>query len=345
MNVPESTPLAVEQPAPSQPIQDTQTTFMLELNLLRQVLSNQEEIGCRVRKIEAELQESKRVRTTEVELADLAQDPATLDAIQAIEDIETKRQTVANNPISTRSRGQGVDHTRRDIPLPGLVYDEKSFTKGREARGEPVEDLVQIQIHPTDPTKTTRIGALLSPQQKISFEKFLKENMDVFAWSHDEMPGIDPKVMVHKLNVDPNHKIVQQKRRVFTPEKYEAIREEVDKLLKAGSIQNIDYPTWLANVVLVKKANGQWRLCVDFTDLNKACPKDSFPLPRIDQLVDATAGHELLSFMDAYSGYNQIRMHEPDQEKTAFITDRGLLLQGDAVRPQKRRSHLSEARE
>ncbi|KAL5550933.1 hypothetical protein UlMin_001109 [Ulmus minor] len=78
------------------------------------------------------------------------------------------------------------------------------------------------------------------------------------------------------------------------------------------------------NVVLVKKANGNWRVCVDFTDLNRACPNDSFPLPRIDQLVDATAGHELLSFMDAYSGYNQIRMHEEDQEHTAFLTNQGL---------------------
>ncbi|KAL5539706.1 hypothetical protein UlMin_045789 [Ulmus minor] len=78
------------------------------------------------------------------------------------------------------------------------------------------------------------------------------------------------------------------------------------------------------NVVLVKQVNGNWRVCVDFTDLNKACPKDSFPLPRIDQLMDATTGHELLSFMDAYSGYNQIRMHQPDQEHTAFLTDQGL---------------------
>ncbi|KAL5546344.1 hypothetical protein UlMin_006031 [Ulmus minor] len=103
-----------------------------------------------------------------------------------------------------------------------------------------------------------------------------------------------------------------------------AINTEVDKLLKADFIREANYPEWIANVVLVKKANGNWRVCVDFTDLNKACPKDSFPLPRIDQLVDATAGHELLSFMDAYSGYNQIRMHQPDQEHTAFLTDQGL---------------------
>ncbi|KAL5550984.1 hypothetical protein UlMin_001160 [Ulmus minor] len=103
-----------------------------------------------------------------------------------------------------------------------------------------------------------------------------------------------------------------------------AINTEVDKLLKAGFIEEANYPDWIANVVLVKKANGNWKVCVDFTDLNLACPKDSFPLPRIDQLVDATARHELLSFMDAYSGYNQIRMHEEDQEHTAFLTNHGL---------------------
>ena len=83
------------------------------------------------------------------------------------------------------------------------------------------------------------------------------------------------------------------------------------------------YPDWLANPVVVKKKNGKWRVCVDFTDLNKACPKDSFPLPHIDRLVEATAGNELLSFMDAFSGYNQFMMNPDDREKTAFITDRG----------------------
>ena len=94
--------------------------------------------------------------------------------------------------------------------------------------------------------------------------------------------------------------------------------------MATGLIREVYYPEWLANVVLVKKANGKWRMCVDFTDLNKACPKDSFPLPRIDQLVDSTAEHKLLMFMDIFSGYNQIRMAEEDQEKIAFITSQGL---------------------
>jgi hypothetical protein len=139
-----------------------------------------------------------------------------------------------------------------------------------------------------------------------------------------DMPGIDTEVMVHKLNVNPSMHPVKQKRRVFALERNAAVMAEVDKLLTAGFIREVYYPEWLANVVMVKKSNGNWRMYVDFTDLNKACPKDSYPLPRIDQLVDSTAGHKLLSFMDAFSGYNQIQMEEEDQEKTAFITSRGL---------------------
>ena len=88
--------------------------------------------------------------------------------------------------------------------------------------------------------------------------------------------------------------------------------EEVEKLLVAKFIREVYYPEWLTNVVMVKKSNEKWRMCVDFTDLNNACPKDSFPLPRIDQFIDSTIGHELPSFMDAFSGYNQILMKKED---------------------------------
>jgi hypothetical protein len=173
-----------------------------------------------------------------------------------------------------------------------------------------------------DPGKKVSIGSQLPQLVKEDLVAFLKHNSDVFAWSHEDMPGIDPSVIVHKLNVEPSHRPVKQRRRTFATKRNQAIAEEVEKWLKAGFIREVDYPEWLANVVLVKKSNGKWRMCVDFTDLNKACPKDSFPLPRINLLVDSTSGHELLSFMDAFSGYNQIYMEEADQEKTSFITDR-----------------------
>ena len=127
------------------------------------------------------------------------------------------------------------------------------------------------------------------------------------------MPRIDPSVMVHRLNVSPSFPPIRQKKRVFAPEQDLAVAEEVRKLQEASFIREVYYPEWLANIVMVKKASGKWRICmVDFTNLNKACPKDSYPFPRVDVLVDSTAQHQLLSFMDAFSGYNQIRMHEAD---------------------------------
>ncbi|KAH9727588.1 Ribonuclease H [Citrus sinensis] len=175
-----------------------------------------------------------------------------------------------------------------------------SRVENKKSRQEPVEDLEAVSLGPENPGKTIRIGSRLKGEQKQELVKCLQAHADVFAWTREDMPGIDPE------------------------ERYEAINGEVEKLLRAGFIREVSYPEWISNVVLVKKTNGKWRMCVDFTDLNKACPKDSFPLPKIDQLVDSTAGHGLLSFMDAFSGYNQIPMYEQDEESTAFITNQGL---------------------
>ena len=138
------------------------------------------------------------------------------------------------------------------------------------------------------------------------------------------MPGIPASIIQHHLNVDPEKKPVQQRRRIFTPKRNKAVMDEVNKLLTANFIREVHYPKWLANVVMVKKTNGKWRMWIDFTNLNQAYPKDSFPLPKIDQLVDSIVRHKLLTFMDVFSGYNQIQMAEKDQEKTAFITSQGL---------------------
>ena len=110
----------------------------------------------------------------------------------------------------------------------------------------------------------------------------------------------------------------------YGPERAAAANTEVQKLLEAGFIQECHYPEWFSNVVLVKKPNGTWRMCVDFTNLKKVCPKDSYLLPKIDKLVDATARHALLSFMDTFSGYHQIPLWPEDQEKTTFIIDHDL---------------------
>ena len=171
---------------------------------------------------------------------------------------------------------------------------------------EPIEKLEEVFLNDLNHERTTKIGTLTSPTVRQALTTFLKSNRDVFAWSHEDMPRIDPSVMVHRLNVSPSFPPIRQKKRVFAPERDRAITEKVRKLQKASFIREVYYPDWLVNVVIVKKASGKRRMCVDFTNLNKACPKDSYPLPQVDVLVDSTARHRLLSFMDAFSGYNQI---------------------------------------
>ena len=159
--------------------------------------------------------------------------------------------------------------------------------------------------------------------RRAALLELLKEFRDVFAWSYNEMPGLDPNLITHKLNIAPGERPIKQAQRIFRPDVEIQIKTEIEKLLKVGFIAPIQHPTWLANIVPVKKKNGQIRVCVDFRDLNKACPKDDFPLPIIDLLVDATAGCDMFSFLDGFSGYNQIKMAIEDAEMIAFRTPMG----------------------
>ena len=205
----------------------------------------------------------------------------------------------------------------------GSIYmDELDMRDEVRIVPTPSEELEPIQLD-DQLEHLVYIGSKLTKDVKDHLIHFLKHNIEVFTWKKEDMGEIDPAVITHKLNISPSFKPVKQKRRSFTSERQKAINEEVNKLLQAKAIREVEYPNWLENVLLVKKANGKWRLYIDFTDVNRACPKDSFPLPRINLIVDATDGHELLSFMDALSGYNQIRMDPSDQDKTSFVTGQG----------------------
>jgi hypothetical protein len=116
------------------------------------------------------------------------------------------------------------------------------------------------------------------------------EFREVFAWSVYEAPGVSSDLACHSLNISLEAKPVSQKRRKLAPEQAEIVAKEVEQWLEVNAIRTVQYPTWLANTIVVKKKNEKWRVCVDFTNLNKACPKDPFPLPRIDQLVDLASG-------------------------------------------------------
>ncbi|CAJ2627752.1 unnamed protein product [Trifolium pratense] len=205
-----------------------------------------------------------------------------------------------------------------------LKKEEKEDDEASKEHYRPIPDGdFEIVQFGEDPEKGVKIGTGLPELARKQLKACLRENADLFAWHAADMPGLDPNIACHQLTVDPLASAVVQRRRRQSPEKAEAAEKAVKDLLEANFISEARYTTWLSNVVLVKKSNGKWRMCVDYTDLNRACPKDSYPLPCIDKLVDNSSGFKLLSFMDAYSGYNQIPMAVADRGKTAFMTESG----------------------
>uniref|UniRef100_A0A2N9GES1 Integrase catalytic domain-containing protein n=1 Tax=Fagus sylvatica TaxID=28930 RepID=A0A2N9GES1_FAGSY len=210
----------------------------------------------------------------------------------------------------------------------GVVVDQAESTTVKEEKStiaEPKmttkEELEVINLSDDlDVSKPISISMSLSAEERKCLIDLLHEYKDVFAWDYDKMPGIDSGLVAHSLNVESSTKPVVQPMRTFHTEVEAQITQEVKKLLAAGFIKPIQHPRWLSNIVSVKKKNGQIRCCVDFRNFNKACPKDEFPLLNMDLLIDSTTGHVMFSFMDGFSGYNQIRMSTKDAEKTAFCT-------------------------
>ncbi|XP_013658896.1 uncharacterized protein LOC106363748 [Brassica napus] len=235
---------------------------------------------------------------------------------------ELKRKNFAIETSHKKKRKLTLDENAPERD--STVFWQSQRAEALEGKREPTcEPVISICLDESSLERCVEIGANLREPLKTELIACLKKNLNAIAWAAEDMPGIDIGITCHELNIDPTYRPVKQKRRKLGPERATAVNEEVERLLKVGSITEVRYLDWLANPVVVKKKNGKWRVCVDFTDLNKACPKDYFPLPHIDRLVEATAENKLLSFMDAFSGYNQIMMNPDNREKTAFITDRG----------------------
>jgi hypothetical protein len=163
------------------------------------------------------------------------------------------------------------------------------------------------------------VGEDCSPEEIQIYMDVFKEFCDVFSWSYEEIPCIDPKIVEHEIAMYPDAKPVRKKLHPVNPKKASTIKIEVEKFLKEGFIYPIHLTQWVSNPMLVNKKQGTIRVCTDFHDLNKACPKDNFPTPFIDQIIDECAGCEAFSFMDGFSGYNQIQIKPEDQHKTTFI--------------------------
>ncbi|XP_060210431.1 uncharacterized protein LOC132637344 [Lycium barbarum] len=189
--------------------------------------------------------------------------------------------------ISFNDRDPREDEDARDAP-PELEEGVKTT----------VDSLKEVNLGTDEDPRPTYLSAFLTGDEEDTYMEILKEYRDVFAWSYKEIPGLDPKVAVHHLAVKNGARPVKQAQRYFRPDLVPSIENEVNKLIEAGFIREVKYPTWISSIVPVKKKTGQIRVCVDFRDLNNACPKDDFPLPIPELMIDATTGYEAMSFMD-----------------------------------------------
>jgi hypothetical protein len=167
--------------------------------------------------------------------------------------------------------------------------------------------------------ENVHIGASCSSDEIVTYTSLFKEFRDIFAWSYEEILGIDPEIVIHEIKTYLDAKPVRQHLCPVHPRKAAAIKLEVEKLLKANFIYLVALTDWVSNIVSIDKKQGTIRVCVDYRDINKACPKDNFPTPFVDQIVDDCAGSEIFSLMDGFSRYNQINIVPKDQHKTSFI--------------------------
>uniref|UniRef100_A0A2N9G7Q9 RNA-directed DNA polymerase n=1 Tax=Fagus sylvatica TaxID=28930 RepID=A0A2N9G7Q9_FAGSY len=215
-----------------------------------------------------------------------------------------------------------IDNSDEEIELPSDILE--ALERQDEGSKPNIEELEIVNLaNEGEEPREVKIGTRCATEQKEALIALLREFHEIFAWSYQDMPGLDTDIVVHKIPLKPECKPVKQALRRMKPEVILKIKEEVEKQLKAGFLSTVTYSDWVANIVPVPKKDGKVRMCVDYRDLNRASPKDNFPLPHIDTLVDNTATNVVFSFMDGFSGYNQIKMAEEDKSKTAFVTHWG----------------------
>nr|GFB59271.1 reverse transcriptase domain-containing protein [Tanacetum cinerariifolium] len=200
----------------------------------------------------------------------------------------------------------------------------KTGRKEAAAKDQPTTIYMVRSWQRTVKQKEVVVGGSLSDRGRTELCSLLKKNLDIFAWQPSDMTGVPRSVAEHRLNIREGCPPVREKKRGQAPERAKAIQAEVQKLIEARIMREVYYHDWLSNPVMVKKHNGSWRMCVDFTDLNKACPQDCYPLPEIDWKVESLCGYPFKCFLDAYKGYHQIQLAEADEEKTAFHTGHGV---------------------
>ncbi|GJT56646.1 hypothetical protein Tco_0699712 [Tanacetum coccineum] len=214
--------------------------------------------------------------------------------------------STAHGMLKCQANGRVVT-IRSTILTPNECATIAASPKDSTRKTEVGRENFKVSIHPNFPDQEIALGVTLAIEGLTELCALLKRNLDIFAWQPSDMT-----------------RVPQQKKRGEAHFGARAIQAEVQKLVEAGIMCEVYYHDRLSNPVLVKKHDGSWRMCVDFTDLNKACPQDCYPLPEIDWKVESLFGYPFKCFLDAYKGYHQIQMAGSDEDKMAFHTPHGV---------------------
>lgn len=212
----------------------------------------------------------------------------------------------------------------------GLVPLEKLFDHNDVAikleKKEDDSDSFKFNMADEKDPKLVNMASHLNKKQKVKCGKLMKDFADIFAWNYEDLKTYDTEIIQHKIPLKEDSKPFRQKLRYFNPTLLPIMEKEIKKLLDAKIIIPLRYSEWIANLVPVRKKNGEIRLCVDFRNLNKCSKKDNYPLPKMEHILQKVSGSSFMSFIDGFSGYNQIAVHPDDREKTAFTTPWGTFM-------------------
>ena len=232
------------------------------------------------------------------------------------------RAQISCKPSLSNTIKRGADSSNRpklSSPYVSPVFSIDLAGDGKLGYGfTSADELEEVDIGPGDKPRPTFISKKLDPHLRGLMIALLREYPDCFAWDYTEMPGLDRSIIEHRLPLKKGFRPFQQRARQMKAEILEEVKKEIEKMLNAGFIRPCRYAEWISSIVPVQKKDGRWRVAIDFRDLNRATPKDEYPMPVAETLINAAAGHKVLSFMDGNAGYNQIFMAPEDIHKTAF---------------------------
>ncbi|GJW77214.1 hypothetical protein Tco_0138896 [Tanacetum coccineum] len=212
---------------------------------------------------------------------------------------EVTNPRVSLAPVDTRSRRPGKEPMQLDD-----VEERRQPDKGKKLPKFGVKE--KIVVNDNYPEQLVTIEGGLFAECRHALIHTLRRNIDIFAWTPANMTGIPRAITEHSLDTYPHIELKVRKKRSLALDRRKVVTDEVNEWLKAGIVRPVRYPSWVANPVLVKKVDGSWRMCIDFKDLNKSCPKDLYPLSEIDWNIESLMGFQYKCFLDAYKGYHQI---------------------------------------